>query len=70
MPLLEASSDRKFGHLAEYRRYKARTSPLLPCPAPLCAPVSVPLLHFLLATAAPRPPRTAALALTATPGQV
>ena len=53
MPLLEASSDRKFGHLAEYRRYKARTSPLLPCPAPLCGPLSPFPSPLFLTTASP-----------------
>ncbi|KAI5084294.1 hypothetical protein GOP47_0000463 [Adiantum capillus-veneris] len=32
IPLLEASADKRYGGLAEYRRYKTRTSPLVPLP--------------------------------------
>ncbi|KAH6557210.1 hypothetical protein KP509_1Z128100 [Ceratopteris richardii] len=35
IPLLEASADKRYGGLAEYRRYKKRTSPLLPLPQSL-----------------------------------
>ncbi|MCO5598402.1 hypothetical protein L7F22_052497 [Adiantum nelumboides] len=32
IPLLEASADKRYGGMAEYRRYKKRTSPLIPLP--------------------------------------
>lgn len=35
IPLLEASADKRYGGLAEYRRYKQRTSPLVPLPPSL-----------------------------------
>eukprot|EP00250_Pteridium_aquilinum_P008647 c18100_g1_i1 orf=874-1854(-) len=35
IPLLEASADKRYGGLAEYRRYKKRTSPLVPLPQSL-----------------------------------
>eukprot|EP00475_Leptophrys_vorax_P043726 TRINITY_DN8510_c0_g1_i1.p1 TRINITY_DN8510_c0_g1~~TRINITY_DN8510_c0_g1_i1.p1 ORF type:complete len:388 (+),score=-6.94 TRINITY_DN8510_c0_g1_i1:176-1165(+) len=37
MPILEASANRKFGHRADSRQYRAQTSPLVPLPPRLYA---------------------------------
>eukprot|EP00270_Netrium_digitus_P002122 TRINITY_DN1236_c0_g1_i4.p1 TRINITY_DN1236_c0_g1~~TRINITY_DN1236_c0_g1_i4.p1 ORF type:complete len:299 (+),score=90.89 TRINITY_DN1236_c0_g1_i4:83-979(+) len=49
MPLLEASADKKFAQLDDYRHYKSSTSPLIPLPPLIYGsmPAAIKTLFFL-----------------------